>query len=196
MRPSVKLFWVSLIFIAHFIIHTPAQAGKNIVICSDGTGQSSNDPNSSNVFQLCSLLDLTDPQKQVAAYDAGVGTVSDRKMVEEMEEEKKRSAKEELKILGQDRRSLIEEVWNLPILYTVNKTLGLLGGYGLEKNVMQMYEYLVKNYHDGPDGSGPDRIYLFGFSRGAFTVRALVGLLSRFGLLREWDEDRFSKACL
>ncbi|MGH8490891.1 MAG: phospholipase effector Tle1 domain-containing protein [Gammaproteobacteria bacterium] len=59
------------------------------MICSDGTGQSSNDPNSSNVFQLCSLLDLTDPKRQVAGYDAGVGTVADRKMIEAMKKEKK-----------------------------------------------------------------------------------------------------------
>jgi uncharacterized protein (DUF2235 family) len=171
-----------------------AYAGKNIVICSDGTGQSSNDPNSSNVFQLCSLLDLTDPKKQIGGYDAGVGTVRDRKMVEEMKKEKEAEAKEELMIFGDDRPSLREKVWNLPILYIVNKTSGLLLGTGLQKNVMQMYEYLVKNYHDRPDGSDPDRIYLFGFIRGAFTVRALAGLLSRCGLLKEWDEDRFSEA--
>jgi uncharacterized protein (DUF2235 family) len=51
-------------------------------------------------------------------------------------------------------------------------------GFGLDENVIGAYEWLVENYLDG------DEIYLFGFSRGAFTVRSLVGLLMKCGLLR------------
>ncbi|UCE88690.1 MAG: DUF2235 domain-containing protein [Pseudomonadota bacterium] len=55
-------------------------------------------------------------------------------------------------------------------------------GAGLQKNVNDAYEFLMESYEDG------DKIYLFGFSRGAFTVRALAGMLHKCGLLRP-DND-------
>lgn len=51
-------------------------------------------------------------------------------------------------------------------------------GYGLQKNVEDAYTYLMDCYE--PD----DRLFLFGFSRGAFTVRSLAGMLYKCGLLR------------
>jgi uncharacterized protein (DUF2235 family) len=55
--------------------------------------------------------------------------------------------------------------------------LGLATGYGLDDNVLAGYEFLVDNYDEG------DNIYLFGFSRGAYTVRVLAGLVHKVGLL-------------
>jgi uncharacterized protein (DUF2235 family) len=55
--------------------------------------------------------------------------------------------------------------------------LGLATGYGLDDNVLAGYEFLVNNYEDGDD------IYLFGFSRGAYTVRVLAGLVHKVGLV-------------
>src|ERR1700753_1641501 len=55
--------------------------------------------------------------------------------------------------------------------------LGLSTGYGLDSKVLQSYLFLVRNYQDG------DQIYLFGFSRGAYTVRVLAGLIHKVGLL-------------
>ena len=52
-------------------------------------------------------------------------------------------------------------------------------GAGLQKNVNDAYRYLMKVYQ-GPEA---DRIFLFGFSRGAFTVRSLAGMLHKVGLL-------------
>jgi uncharacterized protein (DUF2235 family) len=54
---------------------------------------------------------------------------------------------------------------------------GLATGYGLDDNVLAAYEFLVSNYEDGDD------IFLFGFSRGAYTVRALAGLIHKVGLV-------------
>ncbi|MGE5155837.1 MAG: DUF2235 domain-containing protein, partial [Bdellovibrio bacteriovorus] len=56
---------------------------------------------------------------------------------------------------------------------------GLAGafGWGLSRNVRELYTYLVRHWEPG------DRIYLFGFSRGAFTVRLLAGLITRCGIL-------------
>ena len=54
---------------------------------------------------------------------------------------------------------------------------GLATGYGLDDNILNSYEFIVDNYADGDD------IYLFGFSRGAYTVRALAGLIHAVGLI-------------
>ncbi|MBL9138503.1 MAG: DUF2235 domain-containing protein [Verrucomicrobiales bacterium] len=56
---------------------------------------------------------------------------------------------------------------------------GLAWGNGVWKNVADAYFWLIQNYREG------DRIYLVGFSRGAFTVRALAGLLYWCHLPRE-----------
>src|SRR5215475_6568265 len=61
-----------------------------------------------------------------------------------------------------------------------NKLLAGLGGafgFGLKRNVIDLYKFVCRNYN--PD----DRIYAFGFSRGAFTIRVLVGLIAREGLV-------------
>lgn len=55
-------------------------------------------------------------------------------------------------------------------------------GAGLERNVRALYRFLVYNYEPG------DEIYLFGFSRGAFTVRTLTGFMNTVGLLQKDDE--------
>jgi uncharacterized protein (DUF2235 family) len=54
---------------------------------------------------------------------------------------------------------------------------GLATGYGLDDNVLAGYEFLVNNYEEG------DNIYLFGFSRGAYAVRVLAGLIHKVGLV-------------
>ena len=55
--------------------------------------------------------------------------------------------------------------------------LGLATGYGLDDKVLASYQFLVHNYQEG------DQIYLFGFSRGAYTVRVLAGLIHKIGLI-------------
>ena len=55
---------------------------------------------------------------------------------------------------------------------------GAAFGAGLVANVQSAYSHLVDHYADG------DFVYLFGFSRGAYTVRVIAGLLHNYGLLR------------
>jgi uncharacterized protein (DUF2235 family) len=116
---------------------------KRIVICSDGTGNTSIKGRGTNVFKLFEAVDLTshrfDPSvtPQVALYDDGVGTESFK-----------------------------------PLKIFAGAT-----GFGLSRNVRQLYKELVRIYD--PD----NEIYVFGFSRGAFTVRTLVGLIGRCGLV-------------
>ena len=54
---------------------------------------------------------------------------------------------------------------------------GLALGMGLDRNVLDAYRFLVTNYKAG------DRIYMFGFSRGAYTVRVLAGFINTLGLI-------------
>ncbi len=58
-------------------------------------------------------------------------------------------------------------------------------GVGFKTNVCDLYKFLARNYHDG------DRVYLFGFSRGAATIRALTGFIGCCGLIngRDFDQD-------
>jgi uncharacterized protein (DUF2235 family) len=67
-----------------------------------------------------------------------------------------------------------------------NKYLAALGGafgWGLKRNVIDLYKFVCRNYVAG------DRIYGFGFSRGAFTIRVLVGLIAREGLVTFRSEE-------
>lgn len=120
-----------------------AHAPKNIVVCSDGTGNSANKDRGTNVFRLYEALDLighlADPAlaEQIAFYDDGVGTETFKPM----------------------------------------RVLGGAFGLGLSRNVRELYASLVRSYN--PD----DRIFLFGFSRGAFTVRTLGGFIASCGIL-------------
>lgn len=65
--------------------------------------------------------------------------------------------------------------------------LAILGGafgWGLKRNVLDMYKFVCRNYESG------DRIFLFGFSRGAFTVRVLAGLILHQGLIPKGSESQ------
>lgn len=63
------------------------------------------------------------------------------------------------------------------IFSRVQSVLGLAAGLGLHANVMHAYEFLCKNYQDG------DKLYFFGYSRGAYTARVLAGFINDFGLV-------------
>jgi hypothetical protein len=56
-------------------------------------------------------------------------------------------------------------------------------GRGVKTNVAQAYRYLMQHWRTG------DSVYVFGFSRGAFTARALAGMLWRPGLARPGSEN-------
>lgn len=92
---------------------------KNIIVCSDGTGNTTIKGRGTNVFKLFEAVDLnghrTDPKlkPQVAIYDDGVGTESFKPL----------------------------------------KILGGATGFGLARNVRQLYEALVRVYDPQPCGS-------------------------------------------
>lgn len=65
---------------------------------------------------------------------------------------------------------------------------GLAFGSGFRENVLDAYRYLMQHYNSG------DRVFLFGFSRGAYTARALAGLLHGYGLLCRGNESHLPYA--
>lgn len=116
-------------------------AGRNIVLLSDGTGNSSGKLFKTNVWRVYDCLDLSNA-RQIASYDDGVGTSSVKPLA----------------------------------------VLGGAFGWGLKRNVLALYMFLCLNYRPG------DRVYAFGFSRGAFTIR----VLTKFVLSQKLVDDPMS----
>jgi uncharacterized protein (DUF2235 family) len=69
----------------------------------------------------------------------------------------------------------------------VSKLTGGALGRGLSGNVMDAYRFIVDNYSPGPDGTaeGGDQVFLFGFSRGAFTARSIAGLMRKASVMKK-----------
>ena len=63
-------------------------------------------------------------------------------------------------------------------------------GTGISKNILKAYQFLIRNYEPG------DELFLFGFSRGAFTVRSLAGLIRNSGILKVSDSDQITSIFL
>jgi uncharacterized protein (DUF2235 family) len=124
---------------------------RNIVLLSDGTGNSSAKVWRTSVWRTFEALDLSG-NEQVAFYDDGVGTSSFKP-------------------------------WAI---------LGGAFGFGLKRNVIDIYKFACRNYRDADD-----HIYGFGFSRGAFTIRVVIGLILNQGLVSAQNEaelDRKARA--
>lgn len=64
----------------------------------------------------------------------------------------------------------------------ISRVMGLAFGYGLKADIRDAYVYLMNEFEEG------DRVFLFGFSRGAYTVRALASLLFMYGLIPRGNE--------
>ena len=65
---------------------------------------------------------------------------------------------------------------------------GGVWGIGLQKNIQDCYRFIVQNYDE------EDELFLFGFSRGAYTVRALAGFLNKCGILGRDRADDIPEA--
>src|SRR5688572_28304788 len=70
-----------------------------------------------------------------------------------------------------------EPWWNTQIGKRWAMLKGLAFGTGFLQNIEDAYRFLMTYYQPG------DKIFLFGFSRGAYTVRALAGMIHSVGLL-------------
>lgn len=82
--------------------------------------------------------------------------------------------------LGDPTKQGIKRQWSI--------VKGLAFGLGFEDNVLDAYRYLMQHYASG------NKVYIFGFSRGAYTARALAGLLHGYGLLCRGNEGHIPYA--
>jgi hypothetical protein len=126
------------------LMSTPGQL-KRIVLCLDGTWNTDDGRDITNVVKIRDLIDpkyASPDGKEVWAqrvyYETGVGTG----------------------------------------LAPGDKYIGGVTGAGLEENIRHAYRFLSGHYSPGVE------IYLFGFSRGAFTARSLAGYIGASGLLK------------
>jgi uncharacterized protein (DUF2235 family) len=69
-----------------------------------------------------------------------------------------------------------------------DKYIGGATGKGISGNIKEAYRFLANNFNEG------DEIYCFGFSRGAYSVRSLGGLISTIGILPKSDLDKLTMA--
>lgn len=147
--------------------------GKAIVICCDGTA---NDPKQmegevaspTNVYRLYEALtdDTQFGTSQITWYDPGIGTGTSKTA--------RRAGW--LSRIASKIGDLLPD-WIPVATDRALKALEGATGIWIEENIAQGYREIVRNYEPG------DRIYIFGFSRGAYTARCIAGVIQRCGLL-------------
>ncbi|MBW8014842.1 MAG: DUF2235 domain-containing protein [Planctomycetes bacterium] len=122
---------------------------KRIIICCDGTWNTPQERDVTNVVKIVRALKAKDDNdvEQVVFYDWGVGTGN-----------------------------------------VTDKVKGGTLGKGIDKNIQDAYRFLVHNYARG------DKLFFLGFSRGAYTVRSLTGLIRNCWLLKKTKADKIPEA--
>lgn len=96
-------------------------------------------------------------------------------------------------VMPQDRNGVAQKVHYDRGVGTgdvVDRAFGGMFGVGLAHNIREAYEFLSGNYDDG------DELYLFGFSRGAYTVRRTVGMVRKCRLLPKGLDDEARAAAI
>ena len=148
----------------------PRTGGRRIVVCCDGTGNrpaesDADAPVATNVWKI--YRGLVCNEAQTAWYDPGVATDTSTTATT------LRRTRRVFNAVGTGPGGrIMAEVAKLRRAYE-----GATGA-GLVENVAQAYAEIVRRYRPG------DRIYLIGFSRGAYTARCVAGVIDMCGLLR------------
>ena len=137
---------------------------KSIVLFSDGTGNSSGKLFKTNVWRMYEAVDLGPPEPKQPTQIA---------------------------------------FYDDGVGTSGFKPLAILGGVfgvGLKRNVLDIYRYACRNYRPAPgqqpgqeNVDGGDRIFGFGFSRGAFTMRIAIAMIARVGLAVTEDEAELDR---
>jgi uncharacterized protein (DUF2235 family) len=145
---------------------------KNIVICCDGTGNDYSRPNP------------TGPKDKRNGYNSNVV-----KLYTALEVNNQQVAYYHPGVgtMGAPTAThWITREWS--------RIKGLAFGAGFRDNVLDAYRYLMQVYNDNGGHGNEDRVFIFGFSRGAYTARALAGLLHCYGLLCRGNEGHLPYA--
>jgi uncharacterized protein (DUF2235 family) len=148
----------------------PAGQGRSIVILCDGTSDRPDDKpdgesTATNIWKLFNAL--CNDETQTVWYEAGVGSDTSSTSREA------RRTQRLLSITGAAAGTKIAAIG-----VTLIKLIESGTGFGISELILNGYSEIVRQYQPG------DRIYLLGFSRGAFVARCIAGVISRCGLLR------------
>lgn len=65
-------------------------------------------------------------------------------------------------------------------------------GKGIDENILDMYKFIAWNFEH--DGDIEDELFMFGFSRGAYTARSLAGLIRKCGIVKKNNLNLFEEA--
>ncbi|CAM3927925.1 DUF2235 domain-containing protein [Rahnella victoriana] len=137
---------------------------KNIIFCADGTwnGPMQDDNNDG-------LTDITNVYKLFLDIRGELDTVSLK-----LKDEQEKTTRDATGVITQVAKYIhgVGDSENF-----LNKLLGGALGLGIVERIVRGYTFISRNYVPG------DKIFLVGFSRGAYTVRALAGLITTSGLL-------------
>jgi uncharacterized protein (DUF2235 family) len=134
-------------------------SARNLCVFCDGTGAILGETQATSLARLAYAA--KHQPNQIVYYDAGVGSSNS------------------LPPVG---------IWN-SIKGKALKLGGLAFGDGIFQNIAEAYTFLIDHYADArtslaaDDQGAVDRIFLFGFSRGAFTARAVGGMVAMFGII-------------
>jgi uncharacterized protein (DUF2235 family) len=148
----------------------PAGQGRRIVILCDGTSNRPDDnpdgeSTATNIWKLS--LALCNDETQTVWYEAGVGSDTSTTA------RQARRTQRLLSITGAAAGTKLAAIGGTLIRLIESGT-----GVGISETIVNGYTEIVRRYQPG------DRIYLVGFSRGAFAARCIAGVISRCGLLR------------
>lgn len=117
-----------------------------IAVFCDGTWNSPDIPETTNVHKLQQAVRHMPGQGQVSVYFEGIGT---------------------------------DDRFDSALRKFLVKWGGGAFGWGLDAKVKQAYQFIAQAYADG------DEIFLFGFSRGAYTARSVAGMIRKCGIVRD-----------
>ncbi|KAF8597367.1 hypothetical protein BDV93DRAFT_404760, partial [Ceratobasidium sp. AG-I] len=134
--------------------------GRKLVICIDGTSNQYSEKNT-NVIELYSHIEKS--STQLTYYNSGIGTYA--------------------------KPSWRSVSYMKQVVYNV---VDLAIAWNLEKVIIGAYRWLSDHYQEG------DQIFLFGmeklklawFSRGAYQVRALAGMIERVGIIHTGNQEQ------
>lgn len=130
--------------------------------------------------------------KRIAIFCDGTWNLTDRKdrhtNVVQLAQSVELSAKDGVKQVPIYVRGVGTGTGSNPLARGMDKWLGGALGWGLERNIVEAYKALIFLYEPG------DEIYIFGFSRGAYTARSLAGLIRKAGILSRDKIDEVGKA--
>ena len=137
---------------------------KRLIVCCDGTWQSQDNQVPTNAFKIAQAVEQIDKRDNIS----------------------------QVLYYDQGIGAVSSRGGTQSCLKSIGDSIEKIGGgafgWWIDEKIEEAYIFLCLNYEPG------DEIYLFGFSRGAYTVRSLVGLINCSGLLKRPDINNTAEA--